>query len=96
MVFKADHAQALRVRAKIKLRFWVLRHLHGKAPKRRSTVIFLRFDNIARQDASAHKNVKLFLRELLALILQKSESKKMEKNRTDLGIPFSFVPEIVA
>jgi hypothetical protein len=41
----------------------VLRRLPGKAPKRRNIEIFLRFGNAARQDASAHKNVKLFLRE---------------------------------
>jgi hypothetical protein len=43
----------------------VLRRLAGKAPKRRNIEIFLRFGNTARQDASAHKNVKLFLREPL-------------------------------
>jgi hypothetical protein len=43
----------------------VLRRLPGKAPKRRNIKIFLRFGNTARQDASAHKNVKLFLREPL-------------------------------
>jgi hypothetical protein len=43
----------------------VLRRLPGKAPKRWNIEIFLRFGNAARQDASAHKNVKLFLREPL-------------------------------
>jgi hypothetical protein len=43
----------------------VLRRLPGKAPKRRNIEIFLRFGNTARQDASVHKNVKLFLREPL-------------------------------
>jgi hypothetical protein len=56
-----------RVRAKINLRFQELRHLHGKAPKCSNIVIFPGFDNTARQDASAHKNVKLFLREPLPL-----------------------------
>jgi hypothetical protein len=41
----------------------VLRRLPIKAPKRRNIEIFLRFGNTARQDASAHKNVKLFFRE---------------------------------
>jgi hypothetical protein len=54
-----------RVRAKINLHFQVLRRLPGKAPKRRNIEIFLRFGNTARSDASAHKNVKLFLREPL-------------------------------
>jgi hypothetical protein len=53
----------LRVRAKINLYFQVLRRLPGKAPKRRNIEIILRFGNTARQDASAHENVKLFLRE---------------------------------
>jgi hypothetical protein len=44
----------------------VLRRLHGKAPKRRNIEIFLRFGNATRKDASAHKNVKLFLRDPLA------------------------------
>jgi len=43
----------------------VLRRLPGKAPKRKNIEIFLRFGNTARLDASAHKNVKLFLREPL-------------------------------
>jgi hypothetical protein len=43
----------------------VLRRLSGKAPKRRNIEIFLRFGNAARHDASAHKNVKLLLREPL-------------------------------
>jgi hypothetical protein len=47
----------------------VLRRLAGKAPKRRNIEIFLAFGNTARQDASAHKNVKLFLREPLARAL---------------------------
>jgi hypothetical protein len=47
------------------LHFQVLRRLPGKAPKRWNIEIFLRFGNAARQDASAHKNVKLFLREPL-------------------------------
>jgi hypothetical protein len=55
----------LRVRAKINLRFQVLKRLSGKAPKRRNIVIFLRLGNTARQDASAHKHEKLFLREPL-------------------------------
>jgi hypothetical protein len=46
----------------------VLRRLPGKAPKRRHIEIFLRFGNAARQDASAHKHVKLFLREPLSQI----------------------------
>jgi hypothetical protein len=53
----------LRVRAKINLHFQVLRRLPGKAPKRGDIEIFPRFGNTARQDASAHENVKLFLRE---------------------------------
>jgi hypothetical protein len=40
-----------------------LRRLPGKAPKRRNIAIFLRLGNTARQDASAHKMWKLFLRE---------------------------------
>jgi hypothetical protein len=56
-----------RVRAKINLHFQVLRRLPGKAPKRRNIDIFLSFGNAARQDASAQKHVKLFLREPLAL-----------------------------
>jgi hypothetical protein len=43
----------------------VLRRLPGKAPKRRNIEIFLRFGNTARQDASTHENVTLFLREPL-------------------------------
>jgi hypothetical protein len=43
----------------------VLRRLPGKAPKRWNIEIFLRFGNAARQNASARKNVKLFLREPL-------------------------------
>jgi hypothetical protein len=43
----------------------VLRRLPGKAPKRRHIDIFQRFGNTARQDASAHKMGKLFLREPL-------------------------------
>jgi hypothetical protein len=57
---------AFRVRAKINLHFQVLRRLSGKAPKGRNIEIFLRFGNAARQDASAHKKVELFLREPFA------------------------------
>jgi hypothetical protein len=56
---------SLRVRAKIKFHFQVLRRLPGKAPTRRNIVIFLGVGNAARKDASANKNVKLFLREPL-------------------------------
>jgi hypothetical protein len=55
-----------RVLAKINLHFLVLRRLSGKAPKCRNIEIFMRFGNAARQDASAHKNVNLFLREPLS------------------------------
>jgi hypothetical protein len=41
----------------------VLRRLPGKASKRWNIEIFLRFGDAARLDASAHKNVKFFLRE---------------------------------
>jgi hypothetical protein len=41
---------------------WDNRRLSGKAPKRRHIEIFLRLGNKARQDASAHKMGKLFLR----------------------------------
>jgi hypothetical protein len=41
----------------------VFRRLPGKAPKRWNIEIFLRVGIAARQDGSAHKNVKLFLRE---------------------------------
>jgi hypothetical protein len=63
MVLKKGGGRFLRVRAKINLHFQVLRRLSGKAPKRRNIEIFLRFGNTARQNASAHENVKLFLRE---------------------------------
>jgi hypothetical protein len=55
-----------RVRSEINLHFQVLRRLPGKAPKHRNIEIFLCFGNAARQDASAHKNANLFLREPLA------------------------------
>ena len=42
-----------------------MRRLSGKAPKSRHIEIFLHFGNAAGQDASAHKNVNLFLREPL-------------------------------
>jgi hypothetical protein len=56
---------AIRVRSKITSHFQVLRRLPGKAPKHRNIEIFLRFGNAARQEASAHQNAKLFLREPL-------------------------------
>jgi hypothetical protein len=59
----------LRVRAKIKFHFQVLRRLPGKAPKRWNIEIFPRLGNAARQDASAHKNVMLFFREPLVLTI---------------------------
>jgi len=46
-----------------KFAFWVMRLLPAKAPKRRYIEIFVRLGNTAGQDASAHKNVNLFLRE---------------------------------
>jgi hypothetical protein len=49
----------------------VLRRLPDKAPKRWNIEIFLRFGNAVRQDASAHKNVKLFLREPLGLVSER-------------------------
>jgi hypothetical protein len=57
----------------------VLRRLPGKAPTRWNIEIFLRFGNAARQDASAHKNVKLFLREpLITPQMEASDSCKIQ------------------
>jgi hypothetical protein len=89
-----------RVRTEISSTFQVLRRLSGKAPKRRNIEIFLRLGNTARQDASAHKMGKLFLREPLGqldgagcefpLVIRHSPCAKFHRNHRIRGACFNL------